>query len=103
MIEVNAIFSLFFCFQLSIIAINCPSGQRPPEKAGDGARTEDETTEIATLFFNPFPNKPWLLPVCSTSLENTMGKGEIARNEQFLLFPQCFLPIWRAFYHFHQI
>ena len=22
-----------------------------------------------------------------------MGKGEIARNEQFLLFPQCFLPI----------
>ena len=21
-----------------------------------------------------------------------MGKGEIARNEQFLLFPQCFLP-----------
>ena len=24
--------------------------------------------------------------------ENTVGKGEIARNEQFLLFPQCFLP-----------
>ena len=23
-------------------------------------------------------------------LENTMGKGEIARYEQFLLFPQCF-------------
>ena len=23
--------------------------------------------------------------------ENTVGKGEIARNEQFLLFPQCFL------------
>ena len=23
-------------------------------------------------------------------LENTVGKGEIARNEQFLLFPQCF-------------
>ena len=22
--------------------------------------------------------------------ENTVGKGEIARNEQFLLFPQCF-------------
>ena len=27
------------------------------------------------------------------SFENTVGKGEIARNEQFLLFPQCFLPI----------
>ena len=26
-----------------------------------------------------------------TALENIMGKGEIARNEQFLLFPQCFL------------
>ena len=23
-------------------------------------------------------------------VENTMGKGEIARNEQFLLFPQSF-------------
>ena len=35
--------------------------------------------------------------------ENTVGKGEIARNEQFLLFPQCFLSIWRTFCHFHQI
>ena len=26
----------------------------------------------------------------SKRLENTVGKGEIARNEQFLLFPQCF-------------
>ena len=23
-------------------------------------------------------------------VENIVGKGEIARNEQFLLFPQCF-------------
>ena len=23
-------------------------------------------------------------------VENAVGKGEIARNEQFLLFPQCF-------------
>ena len=35
--------------------------------------------------------------------ENTVGKGEIARNEQFLLFPQSFLPVWRTFCHFHQI
>ena len=27
------------------------------------------------------------------AFENTVGKGEIARNEQFLLFPQCFLPV----------
>ena len=27
------------------------------------------------------------------SFENIVGKGEIAHNEQFLLFPQCFLLI----------
>ena len=53
--------------------------------------------------FNPFSNRPWFLRVCSTSLENTVGKGEIALNEQFLLFPQCFLSVWRTFFHFHQI
>ena len=37
------------------------------------------------------------------SLENPPGKGEIARDEQFLLFPQCFLPIRRTIYHFQQI
>ena len=26
-----------------------------------------------------------------TAFENIVGKGEIARNEQFVLFPQCFL------------
>ena len=26
----------------------------------------------------------------SDGVENTVGKGEIARYEQFLLFPQCF-------------
>ena len=35
--------------------------------------------------------------------ENAMGKAEIARNEQFLLFPQCFLLVWRTFHHFHKI
>ena len=27
---------------------------------------------------------------CSKRAENTVGKGEIARHEQFLLFSQCF-------------
>ena len=36
------------------------------------------------------------------SFENIEGKGEIARNEQFLLFPQCFLPVWRTFCHLQQ-
>ena len=29
-------------------------------------------------------------------VENTVGKGEIARNEQFLLFPQCFQKTYTA-------
>ena len=37
------------------------------------------------------------------SFENTVGKGEIAHNEQFLFFPQCFLTIWRNFCHVHQM
>ena len=36
-------------------------------------------------------------------LLKTLGKEKIARYEQFLFFPQCFLPFWRTFYHFHQI
>ena len=30
------------------------------------------------------------------SFENTVGKGEIAFNEQFLLLSQCYLPVWRT-------
>ena len=33
----------------------------------------------------------------------TLEKGEIAHNEQFLLFPQRFLPFQRSFHHFNQI
>ena len=32
----------------------------------------------------------------SKSVENTVGKGEIAHYEQFLLFPQCFRKIFIA-------
>ena len=31
---------------------------------------------------------------------DTVGKEEIARNEQFLFFPQCFLPFPRTVHHF---
>ena len=34
------------------------------------------------------------------SFENTVGRGEIVCNKQFLLFPQCFLLIWRLFLQF---
>ena len=46
---------------------------------------------------NPLPNKPWIFTCLQyKSFENTVGKGEISRYEQFLLFQQCFLT------HFHQ-
>ena len=35
--------------------------------------------------------------------ENTMGKGEIACNEQFLLFPQRCLSVLITLFHFRQI
>ena len=44
-----------------------------------------------------------LFLTCRQSFENAVGTGEIARNEQFLPFPPCFLPFWRTFCHFHQI
>ena len=38
------------------------------------------------ILLNPFLNKPLFLRVCSKSFEHTVGKGEIVRNEKFLLF-----------------
>ena len=53
---------------------------------------------------NPFPHNDTFWRPWETSLLKTLwGKGEIARNEQFLLFPQCFLPVWINFCHFRQI
>ena len=60
--------------------------------------------DFSLFYFNPFPNKHWFLRVCSRSVLKTLwGKGEIARNEQFLLFPLCFRPFWRTLCHFYQI
>ena len=59
-------------------------------------------------FFNPFPNDIfWILPKdnfrfdeiggkIQNRVENTVGKGEIARYEQFLLFLQCFQKTYTA-------
>ena len=38
------------------------------------------------------------LCVCSTSLLKILWE-----KEKLPLFPQCFLPVWRTFCHFHQI
>ena len=54
--------------------------------------------------FEPFP-KQALVFMCLQykSFVNTVGKGEIARIKQFLLFQQCFLSVSRTSCHFHQI
>ena len=69
------------------------------------AEAKDFDGAVLRYSFNPFPNKPWFIFTCLqiTSFENTVGKGEIALNEQFLDFPQHFLPVWRIVYHFHHI
>ena len=48
-----------------------------------------------------FPNKAWFLPcLLYKCFENTVGKGEITRNEQLLLFPQFFLLVLENFMPF---
>ena len=50
--------------------------------------------EQGFLFINPFPNSNSKFDKNAGDffkrVENTVGKGEIAHYEQFLLFPQCF-------------
>ena len=45
------------------------------------------------LYLNLSKTSPGFYVSPVQSFENTVGKGEIDRNDQFLLFPQCFLPI----------
>ena len=57
-------------------------------RSGDSCASYEQTNEhqlfsLCILAINPLPNKPWFLRVFSTSLLKTLGKGEIARNEQF--------------------
>ena len=66
----------------------CSAVQRCPP------RTENNRSPKQALVFTCLLYK---------SFKNTAGKEEIARNEQFLLFPQCFLPIQIDFCYFHQI
>ena len=56
------------------------------------------------LLLWPIPTQWHLLtPLGNKPLENTVGKGDIARSEQYLLFPQCFYLFWKTFCHFRQI
>ena len=52
-------------------------------------------------WLNSFPNKPWdLRRLHFESFENNVEKGEIARNERFLLFPHWLLPFGELFIKF---
>ena len=54
--------------------------------------------------FKFFIFKPWFLRVCRTSLLKTLREKEkLLVMNSFSFFPQCFLPTWRTFCHFHQI
>ena len=57
--------------------------------------------EFAKQQTYPFPKHALVFTCLQYKVfENDVGKGEIARIEQFLLFPQCFLPVWRTFFPF---
>ena len=54
----------------------------PDDKIFDGSKLKESADDNSEFDVN---SKNF-----SKLVENTMGKGEIARYEQFLLFPQCF-------------
>ena len=56
-------------------------------------------TECGVAFPKPFPKQALVFTSLQhKSLGNTVGKREIARNEQVLLLYHCFLPILITFY-----
>ena len=72
-------------------------------------------SQILKMFYNLSSANPIILDLTlsqtslvftclqNTFFENTVGKGEIACKEQFLLFAQHFLPFCRTFCHSHQM
>ena len=60
-------------------------------------------TILLVTLINPFPNKPWFLRVCSTSLLKTLWEKEKLLVTSNFSFSQWFLPICRTFCHFHPI
>ena len=83
----------------------------PRKNPEDLVRLEPRTPGLQVKHFTTEPRGTPMFPkqalvfTCLqyNSFENTAGKGEIARNEQFLLFPQCFLPVRRTYYYFHKL
>ena len=61
-----------------------PVNPLPDNKILDWSKLKQIEDDIFKLNFDENSRK------FSKWVENTVGKGEIARYEQFLLFPQCF-------------
>ena len=54
-------------------------------------RSINPLPHMAILGYRDMMSKIWINgDTLSDCVENIVGKGEIARYEQFLLFPQCF-------------
>ena len=55
--------------------------------------------------FNPFQNKPWFFTCLRYKpFENTAAEKEkLLITSNFSFSPQCYLPVWRTFCHFHHI
>ena len=65
------------------------------EQSTRGDKTQDCAVKAETHLFT-LTHSHTMTPFDALGkkpFENTVGKGEIARNEQFLLFPLCFLPV----------
>ena len=57
-----------------------------------------------TLSFNPFPNKPWFLHVCCTSLLKTLWeKKKLLVTSNFSFSDSVLCPFEKLFFHFHHI
>ena len=66
-------------------------------------KTLQHADKLPLSTVNPFPNKPWFLRVCCTSLMKTQWEKEKLLVTSNFSFSQCFLGVWITFYHFHQI
>ena len=70
------------CYHKGIMNLNNPFMPLPDDKILDRSKLKQSADD--NFRFDENSRK------FSKRLENTVGKGEIARYEQFLLFPQCF-------------
>ena len=77
-----------------IYSIKCI--QRPP-------KVSNKSGLLQQVVFNPLPNKPWFLRVCSTSLLKTLWEKEKLLNMSNFSFSKCFPPVLRTLCHFHRI